>query len=128
MNIEARVDALTEREAKDWLLELLTAQQSDASIPVTVGGDRLPRQQAVALKALRDAQPRVVTRDRLMEILAATTHSGEAADTDVLNAVMYRLRRVLRRHGIPLETIRGLGYRLPSCAKSDEDAHATDAP
>lgn len=73
---------------------------------VTIG---LTRHEANLLEALIQTSGRTVTKATLAQLLG---ESGIAAEDNLVEVYVHRLRRKLGGTGVEIRTVRGLGYRL----------------
>ncbi|MFP4975999.1 response regulator transcription factor [Paenibacillus sp. CN-4] len=78
----------------------------------------LTQKEAVLLEALLEKKGRVVTRERLLDLMWEDQHF---IDDNTLNVYITRVRKKLKDLGVPdlVETVRGAGYRLNPEADSE---------
>lgn len=107
--LEARIRALLRRGqaglvkvgALTWSWESREASVADTSLGLT-------RNEANLLEVLIQTPGRTVTKTMLVQRLGNRT----AAEDNLVEVYMHRLRRKLAGSGVAIRTVRGLGYRL----------------
>ncbi len=102
----------------------------DAGLPGLGGRPlKLPPKERAVLRLLLQRSPQLVRKD---EFAAQAWLGGEMSDESLARCIS-RVRRVLQPHGLKLEAVYGLGYRLvepappaaaPSALALDHHAHA----
>ena len=108
--LEARVRALLRRGQAGtvrlgtlaWSWESRNATVDDVVVELT-------RQEANLLEALIQASGRTVTKATLAQLLG---ESSIAAEDNLVEVYVHRLRRKLTGTAVEIRTVRGLGYRL----------------
>ena len=116
---EARVRALLRRgQAGTVHIGLLawSWESREASVDgATIG---LTRHEASLLEALIQTSGRTVTKATLAQLLG---ESGIAAEDNLVEVYVHRLRRKLAGTGVEIRTVRGLGYRLQEATAASGD-------
>jgi DNA-binding response OmpR family regulator len=119
--LEARLRALSRRgetQPPAFRLGRLSLDPGDGQ--AWVGGERLdltPRELAI-LEALLARANRIVAKQALFD---AVFPAHTDAAPNALEVQVSRLRHKLRRSGVAIRSVRGLGYRIEPCAGDDDE-------